>query len=84
MNDEQQRLQKILQGAFSGPPTPLVDIPTRSGESRQLRRPTDTPASSPTQRVGWVERSETHQIRAGKKSGEASPGFRFAHPSYAC
>jgi hypothetical protein len=30
---EQQRLQKILQGAFSGPPTPLKDIPTRDGES---------------------------------------------------
>jgi hypothetical protein len=31
------RLQKILQGAFSGPPTPLKDIPTRSGESRKLK-----------------------------------------------
>jgi hypothetical protein len=30
----QQRLQKILQGAFSGPPTPLKDIPKRNGESR--------------------------------------------------
>jgi hypothetical protein len=50
MNDEQseQRLQKILKGAFSGPPTPLKDIPTRSGESRQLRRPTDTPTTAPT------------------------------------
>ncbi len=34
-----QRLQKILQGAFSGPPTPLKDIPTRHGESRKLHRP---------------------------------------------
>jgi hypothetical protein len=33
-----QRLQKILQGAFSGPPTPLKDIPTRNGESRKLQR----------------------------------------------
>lgn len=33
-----QQLQKILQGAFSGPPTPLKDIPTRDGESRKLRR----------------------------------------------
>lgn len=32
------RLQKILKGAFSGPPTPLKDIPTKSGESRKLRR----------------------------------------------
>jgi hypothetical protein len=35
---DQQRLQKILQGAFSGPPTPLKDIPTKSGESRSLAR----------------------------------------------
>jgi hypothetical protein len=34
----EQRLQKILQGAFSGPPTPLKDIPTRTGESRSLKR----------------------------------------------
>lgn len=33
-----QRLQKALQGAFSGPPTPLKDIPTRNGESRSLKR----------------------------------------------
>ena len=33
---ETQCLQKILQGAFSGPPTPLKDIPTRSGESREI------------------------------------------------
>jgi len=45
MNDDQynaketqQRLQKILQGAFSGSPTPLKDIPTRAGESRSLKR----------------------------------------------
>jgi hypothetical protein len=39
MNDEtEQRLQKILQGAFDGPPTPLKDIPTRHGESRKLGR----------------------------------------------
>ena len=35
---ETQCLQKILQGAFSGPPTPLKDIPTRSGKSRKLQR----------------------------------------------
>jgi hypothetical protein len=33
-----QRLQKILQGAFDGPPTPLKDIPKRNGESRSLKR----------------------------------------------
>jgi hypothetical protein len=36
--ETQQRLQKILQGAFSGPPTPLKDIPTQTGESRSLKR----------------------------------------------
>jgi hypothetical protein len=39
MNQEwtsEQRLRKILQGTFSGPATPLKDIPTRSGESRKL------------------------------------------------
>lgn len=31
------RLKRILQGAFSGPPTPLKDIPTKTGESRKLQ-----------------------------------------------
>jgi hypothetical protein len=31
-----QRLQKILQGAFAGPPTPLKDIPTQKGKARKL------------------------------------------------
>jgi len=50
MNDEEseQRLQKPLQGAFSGPPAPLKDIPTRSDVSRQLRLRTATPAAAPT------------------------------------
>jgi hypothetical protein len=34
----EERLQKILQGAFSGPPTALKDIPTKAGESRKLQR----------------------------------------------
>jgi hypothetical protein len=34
--DLEQRLKAILQGTFSGPPTPLKDIPTRGGESRKL------------------------------------------------
>ncbi|MGB8898808.1 MAG: hypothetical protein WCC90_05995 [Methylocella sp.] len=34
----EQRLQKILQGAFNGPPTPLKDIPTRGDESRAVRK----------------------------------------------
>jgi hypothetical protein len=37
---DDQRLRKILAGAFSGPPTPLKDIPTRAGESRSLKRKT--------------------------------------------
>ena len=52
----QQRLKKTLEGAFSGPPTPLKDIPTRTGESRQLGRPTDTPASPPTQKPRGLKR----------------------------
>jgi hypothetical protein len=36
--ETEQRLQKVLRGAFSGPPTPLKDIPTREGESRKLKR----------------------------------------------
>ena len=51
-----QRLKKILQGAFSGPPTPLKDIPTRSGEARQLRRPTATPTPPPTHKPSSLKR----------------------------
>jgi hypothetical protein len=40
-DDAKQRLQKILRGAFSGPPTALKDIPTRTGESRKLQRKKD-------------------------------------------
>ena len=35
-DDTHQRLQKILQGAFAGAPTPLKDIPTRWGKERKL------------------------------------------------
>jgi hypothetical protein len=38
MTDDADRLEKILCGAFSGPPTPLKDIPTCTGESRKLKR----------------------------------------------
>ena len=37
-DETQQRLQKILQGAFEGPPTALKDIPTRWGKTRKLER----------------------------------------------
>jgi hypothetical protein len=36
--ETEQRLLKILQGAFAGPPTPLKDIPKRNGEHRQSRK----------------------------------------------
>jgi len=36
--ETQQRLQKILRGALSGPPTRLKDIPTRTGKPRKLTR----------------------------------------------
>jgi len=44
MNDDQrddeaqQRLAKILESAFSGPPTPLKNIPTRWGKQRAERK----------------------------------------------
>ena len=36
--ETQQRLQKILRGALSGPPTRLKDIQTRTGKPRKLTR----------------------------------------------
>jgi hypothetical protein len=46
--ETEQHLKKILRGAFAGPPTPLKDIPKKSGESRvrragQKRRKNDRP-----------------------------------------
>ena len=32
--ETQQRLRKILKGAFAGPPQPLKAIPTRHGKRR--------------------------------------------------
>jgi hypothetical protein len=32
--EAQRRLNSVLRGAFSGPPTPLKRIPKKSGESR--------------------------------------------------
>jgi hypothetical protein len=39
MKETYQRLQAILRGAFSGPPTQLKDIPKENGESRAIKRP---------------------------------------------
>jgi hypothetical protein len=36
-NESQSRLERLLRGAFAGPPTPLKDIPKKSGGSRQKR-----------------------------------------------
>jgi hypothetical protein len=58
---QQQRLQSILQGAFSGPPTPLKDIPKRNGESRQLKG-----ASKPSKRR--VRRSSFSSDASAKTS----------------
>jgi hypothetical protein len=33
--DSEERLSTILRGAFAGAPTPLKDIPTRTGKSRK-------------------------------------------------
>lgn len=32
--ETEQRLTKMLKGAFAGPPTPLKDIPTEKGKAR--------------------------------------------------
>jgi hypothetical protein len=34
----EQRLRSLLHGAFSGPPTPLKNIPKRNGESRAVSK----------------------------------------------
>jgi hypothetical protein len=49
--ETQQRLQAALRGAFSGPPTPLKDIPKRNGESRangHRKKPKASRASAKT------------------------------------
>jgi hypothetical protein len=35
------RLQKLLRGAFNGPPTPLKNIPKKNGESRTGKEQSD-------------------------------------------
>jgi len=35
--ETKRRLEKALQGAFSGPPTPLKNIPKKSGEPRVIK-----------------------------------------------
>jgi hypothetical protein len=38
MDMTEQRLEKLLQGAFNGPPAPLKDIPKRNGKSGAVRK----------------------------------------------
>lgn len=59
----EHRLQKALQGAFSGAPTPLKDIPTKYGESRKLRRisggASSASAKTAARRTCWrIDRKE--------------------------
>ncbi len=35
---ENERLKKMLKGAFAGSPTPLKDIPKKGGESRTKKK----------------------------------------------
>lgn len=49
-NESEQRLQKILQGAFEGAPTPLKDVPTRYGEKRKTAAKKDQPPRKRRQR----------------------------------
>jgi hypothetical protein len=39
--ETEERLHKVLQGAFAGPPTPLKDIPKKSGVTRASRAKKD-------------------------------------------
>jgi len=41
-----QRLKSIMSGAFAGAPTPLKDVPTRSGEPRRTKAPAKSAAPS--------------------------------------
>jgi len=46
--ETEQRLQRLLRGAFAGSPTPLKDIPKKNGESRQKRLSGASVASAKT------------------------------------
>ena len=35
--EAETRLKAILRGAFAGPPTPLKEVPTRTGERRKVK-----------------------------------------------
>jgi hypothetical protein len=44
----EQRLDAMLRGAFSGPPTPLKNIPKKSGESRAAKARESSDANAGT------------------------------------
>lgn len=54
--DDARRLDAILRGAFAGVPTPLKDIPTRTGQPRKLDRPTTAPGAPPTHKPRSLKR----------------------------
>jgi len=69
--ETQRRLAAVFQGAFSGPPTQLKDIPTQSGDERRLRRPKPSAAwglksNRPTTAVcdKTISDDEKHPARA--------------------
>jgi hypothetical protein len=47
-SETKERLQAILRGAFSGPPTPLKGIPKKNGKQRAPRARTASGASAKT------------------------------------
>jgi len=55
--DVQQRLSRILGGAFSGPPTPLKAIPKKDGTARSLKSPRAGSATAKTVRQGKKNRA---------------------------
>jgi hypothetical protein len=62
-NDADQRLEKLLQAAFSGPPTPLKDVPKKNGEPRSLKREASTPSASVAQRArGLKAKIRLHEV----------------------
>jgi hypothetical protein len=44
--DTQKRLDALLNGAFAGPPTPLKEVPTRTGRDRKLPKKTSAATAS--------------------------------------
>jgi hypothetical protein len=48
--EPEKRLEAILQGAFSGPPTPLKDVPKKNGKQRAAKARTASDASAETAR----------------------------------